>query len=279
MSKRKRFDHAGPGSISEAAAHRARFGGHPGATYWIYGRHAAAAVLANPRRRIRKLIWTAEAAEALCESAAARLRSSERPLAPVAVERGMLDHMLAGAVHQGVAMEVHVLPVADLTDLTDNLGVRRQAVAVVLDQVTDPQNVGATMRSAAAFGADAVIVTERNAAPESGALAKAASGALDLIPLIRVPNLARAIDGLKEVDFWCIGLARDAERTLAEARPSGRIALVLGSEGHGLRRLTRERCDLLARLPTSGPLDQLNVSNAAAVALYELARERTGTPT
>ena len=133
-------------------------------------------------------------------------------------------------------------------------------------------------RSAAAFGAQAVVVTERNARPESGVLAKSASGALEHVPLVPVTNLARAMAQLKEAGFWCIGLAAEASETLAEIDLSGRIAIVLGAEGAGLRRLTRDTCDKLARLPTAGPIGQLNVSNAAAIALYEVARRRSGLP-
>jgi 23S rRNA (guanosine2251-2'-O)-methyltransferase len=178
----------------------------------------------------------------------------------------------AGAVHQGLAVLVDPLPMVDLGELLDQISADSPAHLIVLDQVTDPQNVGAILRSASAFGASGLILTERHAAPESGVLAKAASGALDHLAMVRVVNLARAIEGLKQAGFWCLGLAADGEMTLAEAKPSGRIALVLGAEGTGLRRLTREHCDQLLRLPTTGPVGQLNVSNAAAVALYELVR-------
>jgi 23S rRNA (guanosine2251-2'-O)-methyltransferase len=175
-------------------------------------------------------------------------------------------------VHQGVAALVEPLPDFEIEDVIAAAGDRANATIVVLDQVTDPHNVGAILRSAAAFGALAVLLTERHAAPETGVLAKAASGGLDVTPLVRVANLARAMEQLKEAGFWCVGLAGEADRTLAQANLTGKIALCLGAEGPGLRRLTREHCDLLAKLPTSGPIGHLNVSNAAAVALYELAR-------
>ena len=233
----------------------------PGGGYWLYGYHAVTAAIGNPRRHIRRLVGTPAAlAEHEFGRPAERLEA--------AALAGLLP---AGAVHQGLAALVEPLPFAALEEVLEDLPEGPQRV-LLLDQVTDPQNVGAILRSASAFGAAAVILTERHAAPESGALAKAASGALDHIPLIRVVNLARAIETAKRAGLWCVGLAAEAELTLADAKLTGRIALVLGAEGGGLRRLTREHCDQLVRLPTSGPISQLNVSNAAAVALYELAR-------
>ncbi len=136
--------------------------------------------------------------------------------------------------------------------------------------MTDPQNVGAVLRAAAAFGAAAVVTTKANAPAESGALAKAASGALEHVPYLQIPNLARALAELQDAGFFCLGLAGEAEATLAIAAGAERLAVVLGAEGAGLRRLTRERCDALVRLPTRGPIADLNVAAAAAVALYEL---------
>ena len=239
-----------------------------GGSYWIYGNHAVLAAIDNPQRRLRRLL------QANPDSEKAARGGSDRPLPRwETVDRAILDRVAGReSVHQGIAAQVDPLPETDIEDIATLAAERPEAKIVILDQVTDPHNVGAILRSAAAFGALAVILTERNAAPESGVLAKAASGALEVVPLVRVTNLARAIEQLKAAGFWCAGLAAEGERTLAEARLSGRVALCLGAEGAGLRRLTRTHCDLLVRLPTSGPIDHLNVSNAAAVALYELNR-------
>jgi 23S rRNA (guanosine2251-2'-O)-methyltransferase len=240
----------------------------PKGSYWIYGNHAVLAAIDNPDRRIRRLVQSDLSGERLARG------GSDRSLPPwETLRRDELDR-LAGreSVHQGVAAQVDPLPEIEIENLIDRIGDRADCVVVVLDQVTDPHNVGAILRSAAAFGAIGVMLTERHAAPETGTLAKAASGALEVVPVIRVANLARAMEQLKEANFWCAGLAAEGQKTLAEARLSGRVALCLGAEGAGLRRLTRAHCDLLVKLPTRGPIDHLNVSNAAAVALYELAR-------
>ncbi|MDZ4736635.1 MAG: 23S rRNA (guanosine(2251)-2'-O)-methyltransferase RlmB [Rhodospirillaceae bacterium] len=239
---------------------------------WLYGQHAVAAALANSKRRILALTATHESAAGLERMR----RDAARELPPIeTLSREAIEARLpAGAPHQGLAVRCAPLPEIALADLLAELDPAAPAVLVGLDQVTDPQNAGAVLRSAAAFGAHGVILTERHAAPETGTLARAASGALDVVPLVRVGNLARAIDELKAAGFWIFGLAGDADSTLGETELPARIVLMLGAEGSGLRRLTRERCDGLIRLPTRPPIDQLNVSNAAAIALYEANRRR-----
>lgn len=249
----------------------------PAASPLLYGVHAVAAAWLNPERRCRALYVTDSGRDALAEAlAAAAAQGLTRP-APTPVDRADLDRRLpTGAVHQGVALDAGPLPELDLDDLLRSVGDQPAFCLLALDQVTDPHNVGAILRSASAFGALAVIVTDRHAPETTGVLAKAASGALEAVPLVRVVNLARALESLREANVWCIGLDESGERPLAEIGLTGRVALVLGAEGAGLRRLTRERCDALARLPTQGPVGSLNVSNAAAVALYEVARSRVG---
>jgi 23S rRNA (guanosine2251-2'-O)-methyltransferase len=234
----------------------------------LYGHHAVAAALTNRHRPVLRLLATGEASDALTHAAEARGLTVER------VPRQDLDALLPpGAVHQGIVLEAGPLPTRNLEDLSRN-DPDNAAVVVVLDQVSDPHNVGAILRSAAAFGALGVITQDRHAPAETGALAKAASGALERVPLIRVPNLSRALKDLRDIGFWSVGLDADAPVTLSGAALSGRLALVLGAEGAGLRRLTREHCDHLARLPMMpGAVESLNVSNACAVALYELRRD------
>jgi 23S rRNA (guanosine2251-2'-O)-methyltransferase len=246
--------------------------GKPGSAIWLYGDHAVAAALANPARRCLRLAASdAKAAEALLAGAPADA-SFDRAAVEI-VDRAELDALLPpGAVHQGLALLVAPLPELTVGDVCDAAQDRPNARIVVLDQVTDPQNVGAVLRSAAAFGALAVIVQDRHAPPVTGALAKAASGGLEQVALVRAVNLNRALGELKDAGFWTVGLAGEAYQRLADVRHDGRCALVLGAEGAGLRRLTREACDALAHIPMSGAIESLNVSNAAAIALYELAR-------
>jgi len=190
------------------------------------------------------------------------------------VERRTLEKLLpSGAVHQGLALAAEPLPAADFKSILATAATPgTPQIVVALDQVTDPHNVGAILRSAAAFGALAVIVPEHGAPSVTGALAKAASGALEEVPLLRVANLSRALEKLKDAGFWSLGLDEEAEQTIAALDLPARVALVLGAEGSGLRRLTREHCDFLARLPTRSAMASLNVSNAAAIALYALSQ-------
>ena len=253
--------------------------GKSGVAIWIYGTHPVSEVLRNKHRIIRRLVAISEGQKQLASEFASLISVREQPLVPEALDRHAFERLLpAGSVHQGIAALVEPLAPPDLFEICDAAESSGASLLLILDQVTDPHNVGAILRSAAAFGAQAVIVTERNAAAESGVLAKSASGALEHVPLVPVTNLARAMAQLKEAGFWCIGLGAEGGETLAEIDLSGRVALVLGAEGSGLRRLTRDNCDKLARLPTQGPIGQLNVSNAAAIALYEVARRRPGLP-
>ncbi len=245
--------------------------------YWIYGHHAAAAALRNPRRRLSRLLLTAETEAQFAEDiAAARARLGDRLAISRAEREGFAERLGIEAVHQGLAVEALPLPPPDLAAVIDAAG--PQATILVLDQVTDPHNVGAILRSAAAFGAAGVIHTQHHSPPETGSLAKAASGGLEQVPLVRVINLAQALETLKKAGFWCLGLTAEATEPLAKADLDGPIAFVLGAEGAGLRRLTRQHCDLLVRLPTVPGLVQLNVSNAVAIALYERARVAKGEP-
>lgn len=249
---------------SDARQSEGRPAAAPRGAVWLYGVHAVQAALANPERRFRRLVTTEEGAAQLAQ----RL---PRPWAiePEFAERTRLDQMLGrDAVHQGIALLCDLLP-----QLTLEEALQRPGPVLVLDQVTDPRNIGAILRSAAAFGVACVILQDRHAPEETGSLAKAASGALETVPLLRTVNLARILGQLKSADCWVVGL--DAEATAALSGPSfagRRVALVLGAEGEGLRRLTRESCDELAMLPMPGEMESLNVSAATAVALYELTR-------
>jgi len=228
----------------------------------LWGRHAVEAALKNPDRIHRKLWATREGVESL---------DGELP-ADFPVEFAQpadLARLVArDAPHQGLVLECEPLDDIFLSDVLDG---DPERPLVVLDQVTDPHNVGAILRSAAAFNACAILTQDRHAPPPTGALAKSASGALEIVPWVRVVNLARALEEVAEAGYWRIGLAGEAESTLGEALPAGPVALVLGAEGEGMRHNIREHCDALARLPIAAEMESLNVSNAAAIALYAVA--------
>jgi 23S rRNA (guanosine2251-2'-O)-methyltransferase len=233
---------------------------------WLYGLHAVQAALANPNRKLGRAALTPRAIETIGEKLLKRVQVET-------LEPGAIDKLLpAGAVHQGAALEAWPLKSRNLEEILAEPGPEGRRVILVLDQLSDPHNVGAILRTAAAFGVIAVVVQDRHAPPQSGALAKAASGALDLLPYVEVVNITRTLDQLAELGFWRIALAGDGESSLAEAVPAGDVALVLGSEGAGIRRLVREHCEASAFIPISAKMESLNVSNAAAIALYELRR-------
>jgi 23S rRNA (guanosine2251-2'-O)-methyltransferase len=235
----------------------------PRGAVWLYGQHSVAAALANPARRLRRLLLTEEALQTLAQ----RL-PPPWPLAPEQVDRGRLDHLLGRDIaHQGAALLADPLGTPSLQHALE-----RPGPLIVLDQVSDPRNIGAILRSAAAFGVAAVITQDRNAPEETGAMAKAASGALETIPLLRAVNIARTLIALKAAGIWVVGLDVGGGALAGPALADRRIALVLGAEGEGLRRLTRETCDEIAGLAMKGAMESLNVSAAAAVALYELTR-------
>jgi 23S rRNA (guanosine2251-2'-O)-methyltransferase len=237
----------------------------PRGAVWLYGLHAVVAALGNPARRLRRLMLTEEAEQAI----AAKL-PQPWSLAHERTDRARLDHLLGrDVVHQGAALLADPLAPPSLAQIME-----RSGPLLVLDQVNDPRNVGAILRSAAAFGAAAVITQERNAPEETGALAKAASGALETVPLLRAVNVARTLIALKAAGCWVIGLDTTGTPLIGTALAERRVALVLGSEGDGMRRLTRETCDEVAAIamPRPDAMDSLNVSAAAAIALYELSR-------
>jgi 23S rRNA (guanosine2251-2'-O)-methyltransferase len=236
-----------------------------GRSYWLYGVHAVKAALLNRKRTVKRLLVTQQVLEKLGTDWQERKLGAE-----IFTMQDIAKLLPPDAVHQGAAVEV--MPLAELS-LEEYLAETNvQKPLLLLDQVTDPHNVGAILRSAAAFDAGAVIVTRDHAPQESAVLAKASSGGLEVVPLITVTNLTQAMETLKKQGYWCAGLDGEAKQTISQAKLGPKTALVLGAEGRGLRRLTGERCDLLVRLPISSAMESLNVSNAAAVALYAISQ-------
>jgi 23S rRNA (guanosine2251-2'-O)-methyltransferase len=234
----------------------------------IFGIHAVEAALANPRRTILRLHLTDNAERRIHETLAGRQIAHERVL-PRDLDRELGEDTL----HQGALLETEPLPEPTLEELAESTPGRP---LLVLDQVTDPHNVGAILRSAAVFAAAGLIMTRRHSPPLGGVLAKSASGALEHVPVALVQNLARALAELKELGLMVVGLDGDAPARLEEMSWPQRTVLVLGAEGKGLRQLTRETCDQLCRIATDGAIDSLNVSNAAAIALHMAALQRLG---
>ncbi|MDX2263751.1 MAG: 23S rRNA (guanosine(2251)-2'-O)-methyltransferase RlmB [Hyphomicrobiales bacterium] len=254
--KSARFSSAG----RKRAAPRRAAAGEP---TLIYGLHAAEAALANPNRPIERVLATANAAQRLSSAIA------ERGLTPVLVSPKEIDARLGpSAVHQGVLVEAGPLPGLDVADIAE------ARLVVALDQITDPHNVGAILRSCSAFGVGGVVMTAHHCPPLSGALAKAASGGLDAAPIVLAANLAQALAELGEMGFWRVGLDSGAESALEAEGFDGPTVIVLGAEDKGLRRLTRERCDRICAITTADALRSLNVSNAAAIALHLAAQKQ-----
>ena len=233
---------------------------------WLWGRHPVLAALANPARRgTGRLLATAERAAELPAGDLTGGREVE-----VIDAQELARKLPPGAVHQGLAFKVQPLDGVTLEEMAEPAG----GVIVMLDQITDPQNVGAIFRSAAAFGARGVVVQDRHSPALAGALAKAAAGATEVLPCARVTNLSRALERLADLGWRAVGLDGAAEAALDEALDGRPTVLVMGSEGEGVRRLVAEHCDQMARIPMPGGFESLNVSNAAAIALYEASRPR-----
>jgi 23S rRNA (guanosine2251-2'-O)-methyltransferase len=238
-----------------------------GEALWLYGLHTVEAALKNPRRRTRRFLATLNAAQRLAE----RFDGGRLPIGFEESSPAALDHLLGSeAVHQGCALEVE--PLAPLSGVE----LAEARLVLALDQITDPHNVGAILRSATAFAVDAVLTTARHSAAESGVLAKSASGALDMQPVTTARNLGDSLEELKAAGFTVVGLDSEGAMALDAAPLKAPVCLVLGAEGKGLRQRTRDICDVLARLDMPGAIKSLNVSNAAALSLYVVRKAIDG---
>ena len=231
----------------------------------LYGRHAVLAALKNPARHIEKILCTKENAAEICQITS---------FVPQIVDRKEIDKLLpSDAVHQGFALFCSRLPNVSLEEIIEQAENKPSCHVLILDQVTDPQNIGAIIRSAVAFETLALIVQDKNSPLESGAMDKAAAGMIEHLPIVRVTNLSRAIEKLKEAGFWSVGMDGYAKTTLDKLDSSGKTAIIMGSEGKGMRRLVEENCDISVRLPISPLTESLNVATAAAIALYEINKK------
>lgn len=224
--------------------------------YWLYGAHAVEAALANPERKVRRIL-------SLRDTAFHYPLESHHPRPEIMEQKEMVLLLGPDSVHQGIAIEVEPLEQPFLEEV-----IRGDRPLIILDQVTDPHNVGAILRSAAAFDAAAVILPKDHSPAETAVMAKSASGALDIVPLVTVTNLAASLREIQEAGYWVAGLTGNASTSFADAKLGTRTCLVMGAEGKGMRRLTEESCDILVKLPISARMESLNVSNAAAIALF-----------
>lgn len=232
----------------------------------LYGRHAVLSALKNPRRKISKLLCTKENAEEI------RRTAPDIPLQ--IVERKEIDKLLpTEAVHQGFALFCSELPPVAIEDIITMAENQENCHVLILDQVTDPQNIGAIIRSAVAFNTLALIVQDKNSPAETGSMAKASAGMIEFLPICRVTNLSRALEQLKDAGFWTIGMDGYAQTTVDKLKKGGKNAIIMGSEGKGMRRLVEENCDITVKLPMNKKVESLNVATAAAIMLYELNKE------
>jgi 23S rRNA (guanosine2251-2'-O)-methyltransferase len=234
-------------------------------TQWLVGKHAVEAALNAKRRTVKKILISDRHADKYAD-----IIEQYQPTIPVSlVDKHELDKRYKDQPHQGIIAEVSPLSQPNLEDILPNA-----SLLLILDQVTDPHNIGAVLRSADAFGCDAVILPAQNSAPITAVVAKAASGALETIPVITVGNLNKCLEQLQQEGFWSVGLDGDAEQTLEKIDLKGKIAIVMGSEGKGLRPLIAKNCDFLAKIPMTGTVESLNISVATGVTLYETAKQR-----
>lgn len=234
--------------------------------FWIFGRHSSLAAAANPHRHVRQLLALSNHAHALADAAERAGRA--RPDVEVVSRHDFSQVLPPGTTHQGLAVLASPLRPDALEDILDRHTTQSEQLLIVLDQVSDPRNVGAVLRSAAAFGVAAVVLQDRHAPHESGVLAKAASGALETVPLVRVTNIARALRLMREHAFTCVGLDHAARQSVNDAQLPDRMSFVIGAEGTGLRRLVRDTCDMLACIPIAPEVDSLNLSVAASLAMF-----------
>lgn len=234
----------------------------------LYGRHPVFAAVANPEREILKLYATKDTAD---ELKAQCTKYNRNPGIVNTVDKKEIERLLPrDAVHQGFAVQTRELPEYSIEDICAMAEERPNCHILILDQVTDPQNIGAIIRSCVAFNTLALVMQDKNAPSESGAMAKASAGMIEYLPICRVTNLARAIGQFKDRGFWTIGMDGYAKTTVDQLNKSGKNAIIMGSEGKGMRRLVEESCDATVRLPISDKVESLNVSTAAAIVLYEM---------
>lgn len=228
----------------------------------LYGRHPVLSALQNPKRKCLKILCTPENAE--------EIRRVSK-ISPQIVERKEIDKLLPqDAVHQGFALFCSELPTIALEDIIARAETLENCHILILDQVTDPQNIGAIIRSAVAFNTLALIIQDKNSPNETGSMAKASAGMIEHLPIVRVTNLSRAINQLKDAGFWTIGMDGYAQTTIDKLKKGGKNAIIMGSEGKGMRRLVEESCDITVKLPMNEKVESLNVSTAAAIVLYEI---------